>query len=100
MNFPIFIVCLDKNIFCEFKNGQYRCKRCRKYLKLNYLTCIHSNTCRTFYNFKKKETTYEFLDGGYKEFFEDEEEGILEEEDDYKTKLDEILEKKNLEKKE
>ena len=60
MNFPIFIVCLDKNIFCEFKNGQYRCKRCRKYLKLNNLTCIHSNTCRLFIISKKKKQHMNF----------------------------------------
>ena len=53
-NFPKFKICFDRSKFSEFKKGQYRCKRCRKYLKLNNLTCNHSSICRTFYNFKKK----------------------------------------------
>jgi len=66
-NYPTFKISLDKNIFSEFKRGQYRCKKCRKYLKLSNLTCRHSNICRTFYYFKKKEKMNETIDGGYLE---------------------------------
>ena len=64
-NYPTFQISLDKSIFSEFKQGQYRCKKCRKYLKLNNLTCRHSSLCRTLYNFKKKESMNEIMDGGY-----------------------------------
>ena len=86
-DFPIFKVVMDKNIFCEYKKGQYRCKRCRKYLKLNKLTCQHSNTCRTFYNFKKGEPINEILEGGY---FEIEDEGNY---SDYSDEIDNIINK-------
>ena len=58
---------MDKNIFSEYKIGQYRFKRCRRYLRLSKMSCIHSNTYRTYDNFKKKESTYEILEGGYHE---------------------------------
>ena len=41
MNFSIF---LYKNIFCEFKNGQNKCRKNRKFLKLS----------KDFDNFQKK----------------------------------------------
>lgn len=67
INYPIFNVVIDKNDFCEFKKGQFRCKKCRKYLKLSNFTCQHYNFCRAYYNFKKKESIYEILEGGYEE---------------------------------
>lgn len=66
-NFPTFTTSMDKNIFNEYKIGQFRCKKCRRYLRLSKMTCIHSNTCRTYFNFKKKESAYEILEGGYYE---------------------------------
>ena len=76
MNFPTFKISFDKSQFSEFRRGQYRCKRCRRYLKLNNLTCNHSSICRIFYNFKKKESINEIIDGGY---FEEENESNLNE---------------------
>lgn len=67
INYPIFNVVIDKNDFCEFKKGQFRCKKCRKYLKISNFTCQHYNFCRTYYNFKKKESIYEILEGGYED---------------------------------
>lgn len=64
-NYPTFDISLDKSLFSEFKRGQYRCKKCRKYLKLNNLTCRHTSLCRTFYNFIKKESMNETIRGGY-----------------------------------
>lgn len=60
INYPIFNVVIDKNDFCEFKKGQFRCKKCRKYLKLSNFTCQHYNFCRTYYNLKKKNLFMKF----------------------------------------
>ena len=80
-NYPTFQVALDKSVYCEFKRGQYRCKKCRKYLKLNNLTCRHSSKCRIFYNFKNKESMNEIINEGYLEEdfsgMDEEIEGIL-----------------------
>lgn len=77
INYPLFNIAIDKNDFCEYKKGQFRCKRCRKYLRLSNFKCRHSNFCRTYYNFTKKELIDEIVKGGYGEngdfFFEDEE---------------------------
>ena len=94
-NFPTFELSMDKNIFCEFKIGQYRCKRCRRYLRLSKLTCIHSNACRTYFNFKKKESIYEILEGGYYEP-NDEESNSIQKEIDEKIKRKEKAEKKKM----
>ena len=67
VNFPTFEISFDKSIYSEFKPGQYRCKRCRKYLKLSNLTCRHLSTCRIFFNFKKNEKMNEAVNGGYNE---------------------------------
>ena len=47
--------------------------------ELSNMACVHSNACRTFYNFQKKETTYENQMTNSKNFFENNEEEILEE---------------------
>ena len=95
-NFPNFKVAMDKNIFKEFKYGQYRCRRCRKYLKLSNLTCSHSNICRTLYNFRKKESTNEIVDGGYDDG-ENSQSNLFneceEDEDDFDERINSIFEK-------
>ena len=102
-DFPKFKICIDKSQFSEFKKGQFRCKRCRKYLKLNNLICNHSSICRTFYNFKKKEPINEIIDGGYFDEEKEEKESNASENAnfDYKEEIDKLFEKhkKNKEKK-
>jgi len=63
-NYPTFQIVFDKSLFNEYKKNQFRCKKCRKYLKFNNLTCRHSNICKTYYNFTKKESFNEIIDGG------------------------------------
>ena len=102
-NFPTFELIMDRNIFQEYKAGQYRCLKCRKYLKLSKLTCHHSNICRTYYYFKKCQSNNEIIKGGYYEK-NDEQDIFLDEDenaDDISEQIEKILEKheKNYKKK-
>ena len=53
-NYPSFSIVFERNEYCEFKGGQFRCKRCRKYLRLTKMRCKHDNKCKSFYILKKK----------------------------------------------
>ena len=72
-DFPSFRTILDNNEFTEYRHGQFRCKKCRRYLNLTTWNCKHSNSCRAFHLlFKKDKTTIELL-SGYEEISEEEE---------------------------
>ena len=66
-NYPNFSITIDKSVFKEFTKGKFRCKKCRKYIKLSKMTCKHSSKCRFFYNFKLKQPLTKQISGGYKE---------------------------------
>ena len=67
INYPKFSIISDKNQFEEYKLGQYRCKRCHKYLRLSNWTCAHSNKCKALYIFTLKEKLNQTSEGGYAE---------------------------------
>ena len=67
-DYPKFTIVMDQGEYQEFAKGKFRCKKCRNYVKLSKMICIHSSKCRIFYNFKLKEPMTNKLDGGYFEF--------------------------------
>ena len=69
-NYPNFSIISDKNLFEEYKAGQYRCKRCHKYLRISTWTYAHTNKCKALYNFILKEKPNQILEGGYTEINE------------------------------
>ena len=66
-NYPNFTIAIDQGEFKEFTKGKFRCKKCRKYVKISKMTCKHSSKCRFFYNFKLNEPLTKKIAGGYKE---------------------------------
>jgi len=96
-NYPEFLIAMDKGKYIEFTKGKYRCKKCRKYVKISKMICNHLSKCRIFHNFKKKEPMTEQITAGYKEEVEEEEneEEIDEEEIDKEVndKINSIFEK-------
>ena len=71
-DYPSFILTIDQNEFKEYKKGKYRCKRCRKYLKISKWTCSHTNKCRAFYVLANNLKDTFTLEGGYEEDKDDE----------------------------
>ena len=88
-DYPKFTIVMDQGEYQEFAKGKFRCKKCRNYVKLSKMICIHSSKCRIFYNFKLKEPMTNKLDGGYFEFENENYEGENNEIED------EIYEEKN-----
>lgn len=70
INYPNFSIISDKNVFEEYKKGQYRCKRCHKYLRISNWTCAHTNKCKALYLFILKEKPNQILEGGYSQINE------------------------------
>ena len=66
-NYPNFTIATDQGEFKEFTKGKFRCKKCRKYVKISKMTCKHSSKYRFFYNFKLNEPLTKKIAGGYKE---------------------------------
>lgn len=87
-NYPSFSIVFDRNEYSEFKRGQFRCKRCRKYLRLSKMTCKHDNKCKTFYILKKKETLTFTLNAAYQD------EESFDFSDEIDKKIETILEKR------
>ena len=73
LNYPTFRTIIDNNDFVEYRSGQFRCKKCRKYLNLTSWNCKHSNSCRAYHLLYKKDKNTLDLLSGYKEIPEDEE---------------------------
>jgi len=95
-NYPKFKIHIDKAEYIEFSKGKFRCKRCRKYVKTNKIICNHTSKCRTFYNFKLKQSIAEEISDGYNEEENvSKEDEIDEEEIDKKvsSKINEIFER-------
>ena len=66
-NYPEFMITMDQVEYQEFAKGKFRCKKCRKYVKLSKLICRHSSKCRIFYNFKLKQSLTQQIHGTYEE---------------------------------
>ena len=95
-NYPEFMSTMDQVEYQEFTKGKFRCKKCRKYVRLSKLICRHSNKCRIFYNFKLKKFLTQQIHGGYEEEKEEGEEDF-DEEQIYKevdAKFNEITERR------
>ena len=56
----------QRKIYRIYK-GKYRCKKCRKYVKISKMICNNPSKYRIFYNYQKKEPMTEQLITGYKE---------------------------------
>jgi len=65
-NFPKFTMVMDQGKFQEFAKGKFRCKKCRKYVKISKMICNHSSKCKLFYGFKLKETMSTKIQAEYK----------------------------------
>ena len=83
-DYPNFTITIDQNDYKEFTKGKFRCKKCRKYVKMSKMTCKHSSKCRFFYNFKLKQPLTKKISSGYKE-----ENDINESEQNYEEVIDE-----------
>ena len=95
-NYPEFMITMDQVEYQEFAKGKFRCKKCRKYVKLSKLIFRHSSKCRIFYNFKLKQSLTQQIHGGYEEEKEEGEEDF-DEEQIYKevdAKFNEITERR------
>ena len=98
-NYPSFITVIANSDFVEYRKGQYRCKKCRKYLNISEWKCKHSNACRAYHLLNKKDNTSISLKSGYKEIIDDDEDkdyitGMFDEE--IKEKIDGIFEKNRI----
>lgn len=67
IDYPTFSISIDNNKFNEYKKGQYRCSKCRKYLKINKWNCRHTKKCRAYYIFKLKKSETSIIEGRYSE---------------------------------
>lgn len=65
ISYPLFSAMIDKNEFEEYKKGQFRCKNCRRYLKISKWVCSHSNRCKAIFLLKKKEKTFLIINATY-----------------------------------
>ena len=66
-NFPDFLISMDQSEYEQFSKGKFRCKRCRKYVKVSKMICNHFIKCRIFFNFKLKKPLTNDMFGGYKD---------------------------------
>ena len=95
-NYPNFLITMDKSQYIEFTKGKFRCKKCRKYLKVTKMICNHSSKCRMFYDFTLKESMSKEISGGYKEQILEFEEDEYDEEElnnEINLKVEQIIEK-------
>ena len=86
LDYPTFATIIDRNNFIEYRKGQYRCKRCRKYVNLSLWKCAHTSGCRAYYLLKLKITPTIELVSGYNE-----EENMIKE---IEQEVDELINKK------
>jgi len=97
-NYPSFLTILDNNEFVEYRKGQYRCKKCRKYLNISDWKCRHTHACRAYHLLHKKDKTCTILNSGYTETMDNEDNkdynGMFDEE--IKEKIDGIFERKRI----
>ena len=95
-NFPEFLISMDQSEYEEFTKGKFRCKRCRKYLKVSKMICNHFSKCRIFFNFKLKKPLTNDILGGYKEENDESEEEEIDQEEinrEVNAQINEIFEK-------
>ena len=81
--YPEFTTVIDRNIFIQYKKGQFRCKNCRQYLNLSLWKCSHNNKCRANYLLRLKTSTTEEIPSKYKESEENMIKNIDEEVDEF-----------------
>ena len=106
-NYPKFQTILDNNDFVEYRKGQFRCKKCRKYINITLWKCNHKNTCRAYHLLSKRDKTTLILESGYQEIDNsknieankesDDSKNVEEEEEqeyNFDDEIDKILDKK------
>ena len=86
---------MDQSEYEEFTKGKFRCKRCRKYLKVSKMICNHFSKCRIFFNFNLKKPLTNDILGGYKEENDESEEEEIDPEEinrEVNAQINEIFE--------